>query len=706
MEVPKKLWPLEAHGVLLTQEVGDQLVGSCPFCDAEGHFYCAERTGQWDCKKCNRSGNVYTFLSQIAETYAEAAPLASLKKLGADRGVPSKVLRDAGMGLNPYGFWSLPVRNARGTVMDIREWRPKKNKHQFFSTRGCNVCLFGAEQLGDPKKKDWPVLVCEGEWDAMALRWVLSKLPEEQVVVVGVPGANIFKEQWCDWFMGRHTTLLYDNDDAGDRGALRAGGMLKSFAKTVHYLCWPENLPAGYDIRDFVNQSKSEGINAAVAWGELKKLIRNKHRRDVDGAVEGPSEASSGSGTGSSGKLKPKSVSLEKDVLPKYRKWYQVTEDMHRAIELSLAVVASTAIPGDPVWLFLVGPPGCGKTAVLETMATSPYCSFQSSVGPHTLVSGWRGDSDPSLIPQLQDRTLILKDYTEILSLPLPVQEEIFSTMRGAFDGSVYRRYGNAVVRDYKNVHFSMLAGVTSAIHGNTRATLGERFLKYQLYKKGGNSDDHVMSAIRSIGKEKKRNEEVQSAVERFLEQDFSSQKYAVELSDRQAKRLMSLSQIIAILRAEVDRDWKTNDILYRPYAEVATRLGKQLAKLAMGVAMIRGKRTVDDDVYNLIEEVAFDTAIGFHLDTVHSIMKAGGSASRDQLSEIARIPRATLQRNLDDLTLLGAVKKKPVNEKVFTGRGNKFLYVVSDKLVRLWKKARVGLHTNRFNYPVKRRFK
>ena len=51
-------------GVLL-DEHGSQLIGQCPLCDKQGHFYVDPETGQYKCKRCAESGNNYTMLKHV-----------------------------------------------------------------------------------------------------------------------------------------------------------------------------------------------------------------------------------------------------------------------------------------------------------------------------------------------------------------------------------------------------------------------------------------------------------------------------------------------------------------------------------------------------------------------------------------------------------------------------------------------------------------
>ena len=116
------------------------------------------------------------------------------------------------------GRWLIPVRNLKGTVVDLRVYRIGKKA---ISTKGCKVGLFGSEQLSDQKRKSENVYVCEGEFDAMALDWLLRKIGQKGICVA-VPGAGTFKKEWAPWLAGRRVVLCYDNDEPGRRGSKKA----------------------------------------------------------------------------------------------------------------------------------------------------------------------------------------------------------------------------------------------------------------------------------------------------------------------------------------------------------------------------------------------------------------------------------------------------------------------------------------------------
>lgn len=688
--VPPMLSVFAIHGIEFTEEVDDQLKGGCVFCEKPDHFFVNKESGLWDCKRCGRSGNAITFMSQIIEHWKDHATAKDWEKLSEHRGLPEEALKSIGLVLNDRGFWLCPIRTYKGTMQDIRYWRYGS---KMMSTKGRTLGLGGMEQLADKNRKREIVYVCEGEFDAAALR-ALLKAAKQTGIVLYVPGASVFKDAWVEYFMGRTVVFCYDNDNAGDDGSLKAGKKISAIAK-VSYLCWPDTLEEGYDVNDFVREAIATK-QVKSGWKEFTGLISRTHRRQTPGVT-----------TAEAAPEHDGPIPTFPEVLAVFEKWLKMSPEMIDGLKICLAVALSNQIPGDPIWLFIVGPAGSGKTAMLMSMSKSESCVFKSSITPHALISGWAAKEDPSLIPQLDGKTFILKDYTEVLQMNPTAYEEVLSILRGAYDGHAAKTYGNGVVRAY-DCHFSMLAGVTAAINGNSKASLGERFLKYQTIKGTGFDADHqIIAAMKNIGHEIAMGDELCAAVTPFLSQrvDVDLIRSKNFVPDWVYDRMVALAQLISVLRAQVERDAYKENILYRPQHEMGTRLAKQLIKLGMGLAIVEGKTSVDESIYSLVERVAFDTAVGFHLDLVQAIMQCseqGLEASEANLCRVANIPSTSMRRKLDDLIMLGVVQTVTGKNKLM--RGLKIHYSLTPKVVGLYKRACVGQDHVRRSIMVRRR--
>lgn len=676
--ITKQLRPFEAHGAEYVRVAGnDQAQGVCPFCGSADKFFTNMENGLWDCKgkECVgfRHGNVYTFLKQIAEFQHEETSAKDFDRLAGLRSIGVQELKDAELGWDGTD-WLIPVRNSKGTVVDIRRWR---EKGKLMSTPGCAMGLFGAELLAKHKGEAW-VWVCEGEWDAMALRCALRLAGRKGDVVVGVPGAGTFKSDWVQLFKGKNVRLCYDADEAGDQGVEKAAKMIGKVAKKLEYLCWPETLPSGFDTRDYFKDKSKKIGDFEKLFGPSARRLPNNKIPDVDAEDVVHDE--------------PGDVQTWPEVLGVFRGHFAMTKELEGALKICLATTITTWVEGDPVWVFIVSPPGGLKTEILMSFQDSCWCVCKSSLSPRALVSGWRGEGgeDPSLLPKLDGRTFILKDYTEITAMHATAQEEILGVLRGAFDGEVDREFGNGVNRKY-TCHFHILAGVTPVIHGNQKAGLGERFLKYTCQKGVGfNADAAIRAALRNVGKEGTTRTETRSAIKSFVagarKRWETGNGTLPTLSEASEDRLIALAQLIGMLRAEVERNTRTDQILYRPQHEVGTRLAKQLKKLAIGLAMVSETEDILEEDEALVRKIAFDTARGFHIELFEAVAKAGakGILTPDLCEEVG-LPSSTVYSRLEDMELLGVVyKTKDKNTQL--GMGAKpFLWNASRRAMQLW---------------------
>lgn len=668
--LPRAIKPFNAHGADLRSQ-GDHTdwwEGDCLLCGKEKHLHVLSTTGQFNCKVCGATGNEFTFMTELIHKLRGETRRADWLALSKDRSIPAGILKARGLAkCGDSSRWLIPCFNPKGSVLNLRIY----SRGELINTDGCKSRLFGERNLRNSDVKI-PVYLCEGEWDAMALDWLLREAGIE-AIVVALPGATTFPTKWAEWFKDRTVTCVFDADPAGDKGATKALSILHGIVKEVNFVQWPETSDRGYDLRDYISERLPEN-EAADVFAELRTLVRDLPRR-LPQAENQPAIVEQSDDDIPVCSLEEVHAAFTKHVL--------MNEDMRTALNIMLAVCLSNDISSDPLWLYVVGPPGAGKTMMLQALSTSPRCVFRSTVTPHSLVSGWREGKDPSLIPLLAGRTFVVKDWTEILTLQQASQDEIFSTLRGAFDGTVRRQFGNGVMREYTNCRFSILAGVTHAIHGHKKASLGERFMKLQLRTPQGKHANAIQrAALLSIGKEREIEESLQKVVAGYLKNEALEMPEFDEVS---ISKLNAMVNMIAVIRAQVERDWREVELAYRPVPEMGTRLIKQLGKLGRALAFMFGEKTVGKRSMDIVRRVAFDTAYGFHLDIVEAMMKLSGRATKGEVCEKTGVPMMTLSRRFEDLQLLRVVERDGEQAPGSQGGRASIVYKVCDEIAELW---------------------
>lgn len=647
----------ETHGVEFSGSRGDEFYGTCPFTDKQDKFYVNRKTWLWDSKTAGMSGNIAKFLEEVTEEYKSNMEEEQVDRLSRHRKIPMSAFKVWDLGWDGAKYM-IPVRDINGYIVDIRMYDIKKR--QMRSTAGCHVGLLGAHQLKERLSE--PIYVCEGEWDAMAMRWLLRK-QKAPGIVVAVPGAGIFKKDWAKWFHGRRVFALYDHDEPGRKGEQTLYQRIGSIAKAMMFAHWPEELPNGFDVRDW--------IIYGIRKGTLDKCLERLHLlfKRMPRRSGGLQRTQSGQKIRLVAKAattleRPDHLPTLKDVHTVYQKWLHLPNT--DAIDVMLATVFSQEMDGPPVWMFLVSPPGGAKTITLSGLTDYDKAYSTSSLTPHALISGSKesGSADPSLIPRLNGKVLVIKDFTSILNMRDNEKEEIFGILRDAYDGRCGKVFGNGVERNYDS-HFTIIAAVTPLIYevGSRHAALGERFLKYVM---GDNlhhhqEEDIISKAIENVDKDSKIREELASVTGVFLQYAFEDAK-PPKLDNVLHNRIIRLAQLGARLRGVVSRNqYHQDEMTGRPFAEVGSRLGIQLAKIARSLAIIRGKTTVGPAEYAVVKKIMLDTVSQRNEDIVRAMWLYGkdGFLSLQDLAHHTRYPSTTLRRLMEDLNLLKVVRRE-----------------------------------------------
>ena len=340
-----------------------------------------------------------------------------------------------------------------------------------------------------------------------------------------------------------------------------------------------------------------------------------------------------------------------------------VSEHLHiedeYVIDVLLAAVLAIEIPGEPLWMLLVSPPGGTKTELLRCLTGAKIYTL-SSLTPHTLVSGLKAKKNPDLLPQLDGKLLVIKDFTSILSKRDQDRNEIFSQLREAYDGYYEAAFGSGTTKKSYHAKFGVLAGVTEAIDmfHTVHALLGERFLKYRVQT---DVEKAIAKARENSGKEDMIRKLITAAMSEYLELYRGSVKdNEVVLSDEMNAKLEALANITAKLRTPVARD-RNRHMLYAPRPEIGTRLMKQLKKLGIALTYLHDEVEMDAARYETLKRVVRDTVPHRRFDVVDALARFPQDEDRTskQVAQELRLPTSWVQIALEDMWALGLLGRQ-----------------------------------------------
>lgn len=343
-------------------------------------------------------------------------------------------------------------------------------------------------------------------------------------------------------------------------------------------------------------------------------------------------------------------------------KWLSIPAEDADLVDFCLAIYISHRIPGDPLWGILIDASGGGKTELLRSLRKRPDAYFLSKITEHSLVSGFRDpkkpNDDPSILPKLNEKVLIIKDLAPLLSMRREARNSIIADLRDAYDGFTDHGRGNVGKVAYE-ARFSLITAATLAIErvDTVEQELGERFIKIR--SRGDGSRDKVRRAISNIGADNPMRNEIEETISDFLD---SVPKVAnLTIPDALRERLIALSDFCAKGRSTVARD-RHGDLQYHGKPEVGTRLGKELGKLLIALAAVRGKPCPDEADFATVTRVAEDCLPPNRLLVVKALRS--GPRRLAEIERAADLPHKTTIRALDDLRLLGLVERHEVTDE------------------------------------------
>lgn len=333
-----------------------------------------------------------------------------------------------------------------------------------------------------------------------------------------------------------------------------------------------------------------------------------------------------------------------------------------QAIRIVLGVMKSHYLRlGDPCWLFIVAPPGTGKTTISIMGASGlPEVIMLGDLTENTLLSGFYGHAQPGLLEKLGSTRkegntyitegtglLLVKDFTTVLTMRREKRATILGQLREVHDGEWKRDFGTGETKIWRGP-VGIVAAVTPALdrHYAIFTVLGERFLQVRWHR-----PDSPVAGEQAIDQQQNEDQiraECQAAIAEILERSVA----ATPSLPREAKRrLAALAEVVAIGRTHVFRNsYGTREIDYAPEPEANTRISKQLASLARGIAALNRRAQVAEPDLQDAFRVGLDC-----LPVNRRKLLLAALAGHDLNS--VPMPRTVRRRELEELEALGLIE-------------------------------------------------
>lgn len=349
------------------------------------------------------------------------------------------------------------------------------------------------------------------------------------------------------------------------------------------------------------------------------------------------------------------------------------------ALYAVMGAAAGNMLVGSPVWLMLVGPPGCGKTEMLESLSGVGKVVLADSVkNEASFLSGTRKkdrakDATGGLLEQIgQYGAIVVADFTEIMSLPLDALREVLGALTRVYDGRWSRAIGGEGGKQLKwEGKLAMFGGVTGAKideHHQLAAALGQRWVFFRMPENEEGLGFAQLKRALENGAKREWKEELRAAVGAFfggLDLEFGQGAERRELLARETLRIARIAAVAVRCRSGVTRDWRSKDIVSAPEGEFESRLGQELGQLYIGMDYIG---VPERDRWRVVEKVALDSMPRLRRMILQCVSSNGaeGRSMAEIMSciwveEAREAGRSAVDRAVMDLAIHGIVRKKKV---------------------------------------------
>jgi len=688
-DYPLRLRPFIFHGLNLEvpSDAEADINTDCLFCGAESKFYITPQSGQWYCHRCRKNGNIIVFLREVYERSLQATTDADITSLASDRSLPGKYLRQWGIVRHAFqGDYTVPAFNHEGKVVNLYRYLDFGDRRVLVPTATCRTQLLGIHQLNI--SKTGTLWFTEGVWDAMALSYMLDEALSAKPTLFGtkktkhhvlaVPGANSFRREWAEVAVKRSCNICFDNDHAKDdgrvpgwEGTLKTASLLHNSTRKLKLLKWGENgynpkIKDGFDIRDLL--SKKSPLEACQY---LKKKLVNPPDDIADYATTKDVVA-----------IPRHSF---KSLITDYQEELHVTQALQDTLAIMLAVCISTELPGDQLWFRIIGPPGTGKSTLAEALGANKQYTISRSMitGLHSGFTAGAKGKDTSLISIMDRKTLIIKDADTLMQQEN--KQRILSEFRDVYDGTSRAQYRTGLSKVYEDIKTTLILCGTDTLRNKKadEASLGERFLDCDCLPHDVDTMPYLESAsqnaltainsgfaVTEAPAKRVKNSIIRATTSGYIEylKESVSEQHPPRVTVEDQQTLIQLSVFLSYMRLNVKMAGDSEDGYHPPRAELATRLVKQFTKLAVSLAYVLNKDSVDEEVFRIVRKVVIDSSLLYNYQLAQW-MAVNGRMTIKKAAQVLNVSEQYSGRLLRRMHLMKILVRKTISNGSTQGR-------------------------------------
>jgi len=345
------------------------------------------------------------------------------------------------------------------------------------------------------------------------------------------------------------------------------------------------------------------------------------------------------------------------DLIDLYTDVYYVEDTSF--IEVVTAAVVSNKIPGDPLWMMVVGASSSGKSEIINAMLGVDYVHQVSTLTTNTFLSGMsKKGEETSLLKRIGNGVIAMKDFTSIISLPSETKMKVMGDLREVYDGHMTKETGTGDKLEWgPGNKMGLVAGTTDEIYQVEEqfSRMGSRWLNYKMPKQSRKDTTHT--SMDHTAKIRAMRQDIQDAFTQFVNHTVQTleEDRIPDISNELQDNIVDIAEFASRARSPVSRNFKGEmEMVYDP--EMPMRMASQLKILAQTFAVMN-----DYEITDRHEDIIYDVAlncISKQRWTVCDVLAKFDEVSTKALAMYLDFPTRVVRPWVEDLNGLSVVER------------------------------------------------
>ena len=356
-----------------------------------------------------------------------------------------------------------------------------------------------------------------------------------------------------------------------------------------------------------------------------------------------------------------------KNIVDEFSK-YIILKDPEILRMIFAAMVGNSIIDSDPIWLLIVAPSSGGKTTLLAPLVNIPHVYFVDDLSEKSLLSGFKGKKETSLLKIIGSGHMVVSDLTSILLKNPVVKGEILSMLKLVYDG-ILTRYTGLGVLEWRGKIGAIMAGTPDVYeHMEAGRSTGERFTYYWLSQP---TNEEIIAKQREVKISSKEITTIMAEFYAHYMEDITgyAAKHGIpelKLTPEQEQEIQHAGIFCVLAKATIRRDFKSGKPDAIPNIAGAGRDIKIFSTVLRALLLMKtyeqeGRAVkIDDSMIHIIKKCAYSAVNRERRKVLEILVGNGGSLTGSQIGAYAGLglEKDAVEQYLHPLHAVGLIKK------------------------------------------------